>query len=192
MLADHNTLAVSTARAYLSRGERRGSALICTPREKERRGRSFSCCPVACPLMRFVESLCYSRRVPKSLDNRELVAAIEELRAAIGEGLVSAKVLREGDQDRIDCLGQAVEELSEEVRGLREAIDEVRSLFEWALHHGAMAPEAIVRLVSMPADPAAEDWAERVNRYGPADLPPATDDGVEPPLVADKQGRLFT
>jgi hypothetical protein len=51
---------------------------------------------------------------------------------------------------------------------LRDAIDEEKEVLEWA----AQNDKPIFRLTSMPIDPAAPDFAQKLNALTPEDLPP--------------------
>lgn len=55
---------------------------------------------------------------------------------------------------------------------LREAIDELRENYEWAVNNVAAAVEWIParRITSMPVNPCAPDWSERLNRFTPSDV----------------------
>lgn len=87
--------------------------------------------------------------------------------------------------DEVRELRAAVERLADEVNVLRRVLDELRDDFAWALNNrdqfrcaGAMSP-----LTSMPKDPLATDFGERLNRFTAADLPddPAGDDAPPAP-----------
>lgn len=80
--------------------------------------------------------------------------------------------------DDLSTLPATVENLTSEVRALRQVLDEIRDEIGWATRN---LPEAVAslggrRITSMPVDPCEPDWAERVNRFTPADLP-----GSQPP-----------
>jgi hypothetical protein len=72
-------------------------------------------------------------------------------------------------------LAEAVERLADEVHVLRDVLGEVRDDLAWALHNDRLRPARphvpVVPLTSMPLDPLAPDFGERLNRYGPQDLP---------------------
>jgi hypothetical protein len=91
------------------------------------------------------------------------------------------------DGNDVAELRAAVEQLSEHVQVLYNAIDEFRDLMGWALHNQAPSPAASFQLTSMPADPAASDWAKHVNKFTAADVP-------EPdrPTKARYQGNLWS
>ena len=66
----------------------------------------------------------------------------------------------------------AVEDLAGELKVLRTVLDEIRDDFGWAISNDRFRPETqAVPLTSMPRDPLAPDWSERLNRFGPGDLP---------------------
>lgn len=76
--------------------------------------------------------------------------------------------------EQVDDLIEAVGELKDELRVLRESIDELRTELEWAMRNG-WSPSSVWRhITSFPADPALSDreWADQVNRLTPEDLPP--------------------
>jgi hypothetical protein len=82
-----------------------------------------------------------------------------------------------------------VARLAEELRTLRDAIDEIREELQWANRNADDLPGHPLhsfRLRSMPTDPAAPDWAERVNAVPPeAIAAAATTNSPEPePRVA--------
>ena len=74
-------------------------------------------------------------------------------------------------QQLLDALGT----LAEEVRVLREAVDELREEVRYGVRN-LLDPDTSAgqprRITSMPADPVAPDFADRVNRFRPEDLPP--------------------
>lgn len=79
---------------------------------------------------------------------------------------------RDGQPD-LERLTAAVESLCDEVRVLREAIDELREEYTWAVrNHRLGSAPLVVHVTSMPADPLADDFGERLNRLKPKDLPP--------------------
>jgi hypothetical protein len=64
-----------------------------------------------------------------------------------------------------DRLGECINELRDEVRVLRDAIDELRSELQWIANNPEPAGESsngtfIVK--QMAADPCAKDWAKRL------------------------------
>lgn len=74
-----------------------------------------------------------------------------------------------------DELAEAVEVLTAEVRVLRHAVDELREEIQYATRNVFDRPEPPLphrRIVSMPLDPCADDFGERINALTPADLPP--------------------
>jgi hypothetical protein len=82
----------------------------------------------------------------------------------------SSRPSAERDTEQIDRLTAAVERLADEVRVLRDVLDELREDFRWASRNDKLGG-AVFMLTSMPADAAAEDWPERVNRYSADHLP---------------------
>jgi hypothetical protein len=81
----------------------------------------------------------------------------------------------DSEADGHEELLDAVQALTDEVRVLRHAVDELREEIQYAVRNLIDMPEVMQHarpLTSMPIDPAAPDFAERVNRLTPADLPP--------------------
>lgn len=80
----------------------------------------------------------------------------------------------EADDTPIGQLTSAVRQLTDEVRVLRDVLDEIREEYQHAVLNDrpAFRPVEPVRsITSVPVDPAAPDFAERVNRLTAADLP---------------------
>jgi hypothetical protein len=72
----------------------------------------------------------------------------------------------------------AIERLTDEVNTLRIAVDELREELVWELRQlreGTPEWKARFRLTSMPADPTAPDFAERVNAVDASVLVPPQD-----------------
>jgi hypothetical protein len=91
-----------------------------------------------------------------------------------------------GDQDAIQRIADAVEKLAGEVEVLRGIVDRLQDDFAWALNNDAFGrgelhrdPGPPMHITSMPRDPLAPDWHERVNRFRPEDLPDLSNDNVE-------------
>src|SRR5437773_11660783 len=81
------------------------------------------------------------------------------------------------DTDGLERIAQTVEKLAGEVEILRGIIDRLRDDFTWALNNDAFGREDLHResgpplhITSMPLDPLAPDWHERVNRFRPEDI----------------------
>lgn len=80
--------------------------------------------------------------------------------------------------DRDSLSIEALEELS----AIRETLDRIREDIDWSLKNQRREQWLPVQLItSMPADPLAPDWAERLNRFTAADLPDSTASKHEPP-----------
>jgi hypothetical protein len=86
--------------------------------------------------------------------------------------------------------GSLLKSLVEEVRTLRIAIDDIRAEIEWAArnlmrardpHPGASA------VTSMAADPADPRWAEKLNQLSAKDLPAADEGPVERPRYDEER-----
>lgn len=87
-----------------------------------------------------------------------------------------------------DAVAEALDRLSDELTVLRDVLDEIRSELQWANRNREDGPwkPAPVHITSMPRDPTAPDWAERLNRFSAADLP-----GEDSELPTAEQGHLF-
>jgi hypothetical protein len=95
-------------------------------------------------------------------------------------------------ESQLDRLIDAVETVAEQLQVLREVIDEIREEFQWAIRNDRLrCPGQVVHVTSMPADPCAEDWAERVNRLTAEDLP-SDDASAEPRAESSGQRSLFS
>ena len=70
-------------------------------------------------------------------------------------------------EKKVEQLADAVTELTDEAKVLRTVMDELRSEVVWAVRNGRLhsdpSSQWLVRLRSMPTDPTAADWSERVN-----------------------------
>jgi hypothetical protein len=80
--------------------------------------------------------------------------------------------------DAIERLIEAVEKLAGEMQCLRSTVDRLQDDFAWALNNDVFRrpefggdPVPVMPITSMPFDPLASDWAKRINRLGPDDLP---------------------
>ena len=107
----------------------------------------------------------------------ELLEALGQLKSIIEEQLASI-------HDRLEHLSEVVREAVEELGVIRDIEDEKREDIQWALRN----QQPIFQLTSMPADPAAPDWAQHVNKLTPADLPGQPDR----PSAARYQGNLWS
>jgi hypothetical protein len=80
---------------------------------------------------------------------------------------------RSDSENHLARLVETMERIEQELHVLREAIDEVREEFVWAVRNDKLRfPPVPVPVTSMPINPLASDFAERVNRFTPEDLPP--------------------
>lgn len=88
-----------------------------------------------------------------------------------------------------DSIADSLDRLREELAVVRQVLDEIREELEWANRNRGepdSTPMMPRRITSMPLDPCAPDWAERLNRFSAADLP------IEPAEPSAKQqGELF-
>ena len=83
----------------------------------------------------------------------------------------------------------SVDRLRAELSVLRQVLDEIRDELEWANQNrdeAVSVPVGLCRLTSMPRDPCASDWAERLNRFSAADV---ADQPTQP--TPKEQGQLF-
>jgi hypothetical protein len=92
------------------------------------------------------------------------------------------------DANVLERIAEAVEKLADEIEALRKIIDRLQDDFAWALNNdslrcGRSHCESVIpmHITSMPRDPLAPDWPERINRFRPENLPDLDDDedGVE-------------
>ena len=88
------------------------------------------------------------------------------------------------DGERIERLIDAVEAVAGQIEVLREAIDEIREEFPWAVRNDRLPPH-VVHVTSMAKDPCDPRWAEKLNRLTPADL--QADDLSEAPEEAGEE-----
>jgi hypothetical protein len=63
----------------------------------------------------------------------------------------------------VDELAYVVEQLIEQIVVLRQAIDEIGQDLQWAIRNHVVEPHPAPSITSMPSDPLADDFAERVN-----------------------------
>ena len=96
--------------------------------------------------------------------------------------------------EEIAALTAAVEQLRQQVEVLTDVLDQVRDDLNWAINNCEefrSSPSYIMHITSMPADPLAEDFGERVNRFSARDLPPELQASPRPPAEPVQQGDLF-
>ena len=94
--------------------------------------------------------------------------------------------------DCVERLVEAVQTLTEEVRVLREAIDELREEYGWAARNavGDEFHRPVMHISSLPKNPCATDFGERINRIMPEDI--STDSNLsERPETPGQQGELW-
>lgn len=107
----------------------------------------------------------------------------------------------EGEQltAAVAALTEQMSSLANQVEVLRIAIDDLRQEVEYAMRNAfqpAWTPTP--RLTSMPLDPLAEDFGERVNRFTAKDLPPEKElvrpspAPMSSPAMLVQQGELWT
>ena len=108
-----------------------------------------------------------------------------------------AKSRQAAAPETTDDLSTAVAALTDEVRVLRQAIDDLREEIQYATNNlldRSAPPLPHRRIVSMPLDPTADDFAKRLNAVTPDDLPPEGDATQTPNADSDRpasSGRLF-
>ena len=86
-------------------------------------------------------------------------------------------------EENDDATPAAIERLTDELRVLRETLDEIRQDMDYVIRNGKLGCSYLppgFRLTSCAADPTAEDFAEQLNALTPSDLPP----GKRPPSAA--------
>lgn len=103
-----------------------------------------------------------SKRPVEGNDVVQLLEALGQLKSIVEEQLAAI-------HDRLEHIAEVVRENTEEIGVLRDAIDEEKEVMEWA----AQNDKPIFRLTSMPVDPAALDFAQKLNSLRPEDLPAA-------------------
>lgn len=90
-------------------------------------------------------------------------------------------------------LTEAVLTLTEQVRMLRQSLDELEQDVGWAIRTRVLdrlPPPSPTRVTSFPIDPLAEDFDEQLNKVRPENLP--TSAMVEPtPTQPRRQARLW-
>ncbi len=101
------------------------------------------------------------------------------------------------DEETITSLTAALDEVRDEMTGIRRVVDEIQGDVEWvARNRHADEWRPIQPITSLPLDPLAPDWAQRVNRFTAADIPPTlrptgptivTNDVTGPPAKNDDE-----
>ena len=78
--------------------------------------------------------------------------------------------------DQLAMLTDEIVLLRQEVEVLRNVLDEVRDSLQWTIRNGVLPNHDVIKplhITSLPLDPAADDFHERVNAVTLADLPDA-------------------
>src|SRR5437870_13550843 len=76
------------------------------------------------------------------------------------------------DAEVLERLVDAVESVAGQIEVLRNVLDEIREDLGWAINNDRFrCPPHGCQVTSMPVDPCAEDWPERLNRLKPENLP---------------------
>jgi hypothetical protein len=78
------------------------------------------------------------------------------------------------DDETIASLTASLDEVQDELAGIRRVVDEIQGDLEWVTRNPrADEWRPIQPITSIPFNPLAADWAERVNRFTAADIPQA-------------------
>ena len=95
--------------------------------------------------------------------------------------------------EKIDELKGAIERVGDELSVLREVLDEVMELLGWAMNNSDRfhCTSPYVPLTSMPRDPLAPDFGERINRLSGKDLPEEANSNHAPPETLSGQRELW-
>src|SRR5207244_829398 len=96
--------------------------------------------------------------------------------------------------EAIERLIEAVERLAGEVQFLGGIVEKLQDDFAWALSNDVFhrpdltrAPAPPLSIRSIPIDALAHDWASRLNRLGPEDLPPEEERDFQQDLFSRKE-----
>jgi len=109
--------------------------------------------------------------------HEHLLEALAQLKSVVEEQPASI-------HDELEHVTDVVREAVEQLDVLSDIEDEKREDIQWAVRN----QKPIFQLTSMPADPAAPDWAQHVNRLTPTDVP----DQPDRPSAARYQGNLWS
>ena len=95
--------------------------------------------------------------------------------------------------EKIDELKEAIECVQQELSVLRDVLDEIRELLGWAMNNADRFSftSPFVPLTSMPRDPLAPDFGERINRLSGKDLPEEATSNHAPPETLSGQRELW-
>lgn len=100
----------------------------------------------------------------------------------------SSPALQTDDGSQLKRLIDAVEAVAGQLHVLRQVLDEIREEVQWAIRNDRLrCPPHVCRVTSMPADPLAPEWAERLNELTPTDLP-AVEASPGPPRAGQHRG----
>lgn len=111
--------------------------------------------------------------------------------------MLDLTVAIEQQTEQLQTLNEQLPALKEEVRVLRQVLDEIKDEIAWLLNNREEfrcqrpSERPVMHITSMPKDPLAEDFGERVNRYTAKDLPPELRPSSPPPTESVHQGGLF-
>ena len=96
----------------------------------------------------------------------------------------------------VESLTHQVETLAGHLEIIQQVLDEIRVDFQWAVRNDRFGTghadewRPVTHVTSMPKDPCAPDFGERLNRYTAKDIPAETSVSTTPSEAA-KQGTLF-
>jgi hypothetical protein len=77
----------------------------------------------------------------------------------------------DGHEHAMERLTEQLDSVGQELAGIRETLDTIRDDIAWWLKNQRREQWLPVQpITSMPVDPAAPDWADRLNRFTAADL----------------------
>lgn len=90
-------------------------------------------------------------------------------------------------------VAEALERIAEELGAIGETMDRIRDDLGWALNNEAFrSPPPLCPLTSMPKDPLADDFGERLNAVSPDDVPADVQDAdASSPTSPTRQGELW-
>jgi hypothetical protein len=91
----------------------------------------------------------------------------------------------DGNENAIERLTEQLDNVGQELAGIRETLDTIRDDIAWWLKNQRREQWLPVQpITSMPVDPAAPDWADRLNRFTAADVPTGNQQNMPEPHVA--------
>ena len=93
----------------------------------------------------------------------------------------------------VDELAGVVEQLIQQIVVLRQAIDEIGLDLQWAIRKCVVEPLPLPSITSLPSDPLAENFAERVNTVPPEVVQQLRAEAAQEAIASDqrKQSSLW-